>query len=905
MTVKKKFTMIPFLKTVAQDVYARFGSDLSRVAIIFPGKRANLFFNIYLSEMSNTPLWAPQYLSINELFHMLSDRKPCDPIEAVCKLHKIYKSLAPDPLDLDAFYGWGEKLLKDFDDLDKNLVAADCLFQNIKAIKEIDNNEFLTPGQKETLADFFRDFSPETNSRLRQNFISIWNILLPLYTGLNQALEADGTGYDGALFRHVAAHIDDDAVRQQLSRYKAFIFVGFNLLSEVERRLLHALKDSYETLFYWDYDVYFTHLHPHHEAGTFIRENLREFGSALDERFFNNFSQPKDLHIVSTLTNASQASYAAGWLRANKTDDARQTGLVLCDETLLLPVLHTLPPEVGEVNITKGYPLGNTPAFSRVEQRLQMLSKEGKADTDQLAVLKELKEMTQDDALENRKALRQHPLREDDILEQLYAESDYQTYTLLCRIERLVEQGTLELSFSTFHALLRRLLRQINIPFHGEPAQGIQLLGMLETRCLDFENLLFLSVNENTLPPSMNVSSFIPHDLRKAFGMTVSEHEISIYAYYFYRLLSRAQRVTFVYNANATGASTGEMSRFLLQLLVESGHSVQRTALQSPHEPQSQSQKSLHIIQKDDSLKRLLRVRESGFPELSPSAINRWLDCRLSFYFRYIAGLPEPAPQKGLIPPNMLGNIFHGAAQMLYNDLTVGNPLITKEQLAPFIKDGGIRLSAYVERSFRAENEPMQIVVAALIERYLQALVKADMELAPFEMKETEEEHHLLLTVPTVWGEKKIKVGGRVDRIDIVRHPVSGEKMLRVVDYKTGGNIESLQSMKSLTAPVQDRAHYSFQVFLYSLALCGETTLPVAPALFYLNHVHAQGFTPYLKWKLKDGEEPIYKFQNYQDEFKETLENVVGDIFNMDVPFTPTPQKRSCAYCAYKDLCGR
>lgn len=897
--------MKAFLQIVAEDIFKRFGSNLNNIAIIFPNKRASLFFNEYLISQSDTPIWAPKYLTISELFSSLCDYKTCDSIEAVCRLHKVYSSIVQNPMTLDEFYGWGEKLIKDFDDIDKNLVAPDLLFQNLKAIKEIDKNDFLTKEQREAIHDFFKDFSQDKDSALRKNFIDIWNILLPLYEGFNKDLLNDGLGYEGGIFRSVITHFEDQETQQKLSRFQSYIIVGFNLLSAVERRLLHNLQKDYCALFYWDYDVYFTSEYPHHEAGDYIRQNIKEFGNSLSDNLFNNFKEVhKKAQIVSTMTNSGQTGYASEWLAENVTENARQTAVVLCDENLLLPMLHALPPSIDEINITKGYPLSHTPAFSRIENSFKAIAQDKVTDTDSIKFIEQLKEATKNEALKNEEQMEHKTSREEDILEQLYAESEFQTYQLLSRFERLLQQKILNVSFSTLHNLLRHLMRQTNIPFHGEPAQGLQILGMLETRCLDFDNILLLSVNENTLPPSMYVSSFIPHELRKVFGMTTVENEICIYSYYFYRLLERAKNITFVYNANSDGSSTGEMSRFLMQLLVESNLKIERFAAQS----NSQTIHPIPIqeIKKDENIFKLLNPRkDKEYPQFSPSALNKWLTCQIQFYFRYIVGIIEPQPDTDVIPPNLLGSIFHSSAQIFYEEITHNSPHVRKEQLEEYLTNQEIKLLPFIRQAFEKEKTPFQTIIAGVIQRYLGALIKADYNIAPFDLVEMEEDHFLKFDILTPLGKRTIQVGGRIDRIDKVLNPETGQPMLRVVDYKTGGKREYPQSMESLIKPSATRAHYTFQVFLYSLVLCSKVSIPIAPSLFFVNHVFASDFSPYISWGKEKEKKSIFKFQDIQTDFQELLENIINDIFDLNKPFTPTPLKNDCRFCYYKDLCGR
>ena len=623
--------MKTFLQTVAQDLYSKIGSDLSRTAIVFPNKRASLFFNEYLAAESDRPLWSPAYVNISELFRQLSPLKSGDPIRLVCELYKVFCEETHSEEPLDDFYFWGELLISDFDDVDKNLVDANRLFCNLQDLKNImDNYDFLDKEQEEAIQQFFQNFSIDKRTQLKEKFISLWDKLGDIYRHYRKNLSELGIAYEGMMYRHVIEGLDTG-----LLRYDRYVFVGFNVLNKVETRFFQLLQDAGKAMFYWDYDIFYTRL-PHeqqppyvHEAGEFILRNLKLFPNQLPETAFDALRHPKKVRFISAPTENAQARYLPEWVRTVMKNDAetskeKENAIVLCNETLLLPVLHSIPPGVENVNITMGFPLAQTPVYSYISALMELQTTGYRRDTGRytyeavLAILKhpytrQLSAAADDLEQQLTKDNRFYPLPselkkdaflervftpqngiasicryltellrevavvyrqekdENDIFNQLYRESLFKSYTLVNRLLNLIESDGLTLQTDTLKRLMNRLLTSTNIPFHGEPAIGMQVMGVLETRNLDFRNLIMLSLNEGQLPKNGGDSSFIPYNLRKAFGMTTIEHKNSVYAYYFYRLIQRAENITLLYNTASDGLNRGEMSRFMLQFLVESG----------------------------------------------------------------------------------------------------------------------------------------------------------------------------------------------------------------------------------------------------------------------------------------------------------------------------------------------
>ncbi|MEG1580373.1 MAG: PD-(D/E)XK nuclease family protein [Bacteroidaceae bacterium] len=896
--------MTPFLKEVAQDLIARYGCDLSRIVVVFPNKRANLFFNDYLASLTTKPLWSPTYLTISSLFHSLSELEVVDTIEAVCELYKIYVTLLPEAETMDAFYGWGEILLADFDDVDKNLVDAPRLYRNIRDIKNIEMEGFVTEEQEKVLAEFFSGFSLQKNSELKEKFLALWEVMLPLYEQLNTRLRERKLAYEGALYREVIQKVETEKV-DKINQFDQYVFVGFNVLDRVEERLFQWLKKQGKALFYWDYDIYYTHKNPACEAGTFIRRNLLNFPCALDETHFDNMSKGNlTINFISATTENAQARYVAPWLEIHLTHPERQTAVVLCNETLLQPVLHALPEAVEKINVTNGFPLTHTPAYTLVESMWPQMGTRASTETQPL---KEVQLKLLDDIAfaikEKAQAISEvssSSTIDERLLAQLYAESYFRAYTLLSRFSILIEQEILSVGLLTLHRLIRQVLRTTSIPFHGEPAEGLQVMGVLETRGLDFEHVLMLSVNEGQLPKSSSSSSFIPYTMRKSYGLTTPELKTSVYAYYFYRLIQRARYVTMMYNSSTEGLVRGEMSRFLSQLLVETTLPIEMMTLQS----------SLVIPTSTTPIIPKPKDLYSRCKSLSPSALNTYLRCPLQFYFNKVAGIREPDAPLHVMEANVFGTLFHSAAELMYKKLTEKNKLIVVSQLDELGKNKGALLTPFIRQAFETNKLPLQRVIEEVVRMYLEQIIANDKRLAPFEIDEMEEKHYVPIIVKNA-GNEEVRVGGVIDRVDKVNLLQRDGQMLttlRVVDYKTGGEPESARNMEQLITPDEKHPHYLFQAFLYSFTLCGKTKHPIAPALFFVHKSAGEDYNPYLDFGGKGevhGKEKVLNFQLLEKEFKETLITLLEEIFDSEKPFEATPFESHCNNCPYKVFCNK
>lgn len=959
--------MESFLKLVAADLYKHTKGNLAHTAVVFPNKRAGLFFNEYLAQESDSPIWSPAYVSISELFRSLSPWEVGDPVKLVCELYKIFRRETQSTETLDDFYFWGEMLISDFDDADKNKVDTDKLFSNLQDLRNImDDYTFIDDEQEEAIRQFFQNFSIERRTALKERFISLWDVLGNIYKGFRESLASQNIAYEGMMYRHVIEHLDVDKLP-----YEKYVFVGFNVLNKVEHTLFTQLKDAGKAVFYWDYDEFYMKENRQavtHEAGEFIRRNLRDFPSPLSGELFKNLSKPKEVHYIASSTENAQARYLPQWIRNNLTTPEKETAVVLCNEALLQPVLHSLPAEVKHVNITMGFPLSQTPVYSFLIALLELHThgfnfKSGRYTfqsvvtllkhpyTRQLTGQAELleKELTRNNrfyplpgelgkdefltrlftplsgnlnlCIRLSETLQQvagiyqantSGTEDTDAFNQLYRESLFKAYTTINRFRTLIEEDELTVQSETFRRLLVKVLSATNIPFHGEPAIGMQVMGVLETRNLDFRHLVLLSVNEGQLPKSGGDSSFIPYNLRKAFGMTTIEHKIAVYAYYFYRLLQRAERITLMYNSSSDGLNRGEWSRFMLQFLIEWPHPITRQFLEAGQSPQGTS--PITVEKTPDVMRRmqsLFDVRANPKAKFSPSALNYYLDCPLKFYYRYVAGLSAPDEVSAEIDSATFGSIFHYAAEHIYKDLTTHGKVINKEALETLLRNE-VKLQDYVDTAFKKlffnvpQNEKpeyngVQLINSAVIARYLKQLLQNDLRYAPFTFIASEMEVDEPIDIQTPKGVIKSRIGGIIDRMD------SKDGTLRIVDYKTGGDADTPPHVESLFIPDKKRSNYVFQTFLYAAIMCRkQPTMKIAPALLYIHRAATETYSPVIQMgEPRKPKEAVEDFSKYEKEYRERLQGLLEEIFNPEKSFTQTEIIEKCTYCDFKALCKR
>jgi hypothetical protein len=963
-----------FLDAIASSIYREFGNTLNRHCIVFPNRRAGLFFKKYLAGHIDKPVWEPEILTINELFRQHSHLQVAGNEMLLMELYKVYRQLKKPAETFDNFIYWGDIILNDFDDVDKYIVDSESLFRNIRDLKLIDS-EFgsLSEEQKEVVRTFWTNFNPAKPTAEKDGFINIWTVLNGIYNEFRKVLRDLNLAYEGMIFRDLAE--DDRELFSAGSRWDKIHFIGFNALNECEKRVMLRLKSKNLARFYWDYDESYINVSGYNSAGYFLRDNVRIYGNDMPETWsyrtlLSEENKTVKRRLIDTSSDISQVKLIPEILAEFHDitkENAHETAIVLADENLLIPALTSIPQENGDVNITMGYPFSRTRVYSLVKKLMELQMNSSVSDNENYFRYSDVEALLRDDLIlsvlaDDAEAFpkEEGKIKNDKVSEKIICKSEfrkvifsrkvtpidmseyfrniltmvasagikvteyeedtpgfdkitnefiYRAVLTINRLETIIKSGDVVLSERTYLVILDRMLRKQSVPFAGEPLSGIQIMGILETRALDFRNLIMLSVNEGILPAiSSPSSSYIPFNLRGAFGLPSVNHQESVYAYHFYRLLHRASDVVFVYNSNPDGLRSGELSRFLTQMMYEPSLvpviSKINTEIRTNGSISDQIPKSVEYI---DLLKNQF-VNSASSKALSPSAINMWLNCRMKFFYRYVNGLKEPEELKDEIDAAMLGEILHEVMYFIYSGFE--GKTIMKEFLSELIRDKG-KIINYINTSLskklgKEERDLIygnEIIVSDVIFTYVQRILKADYEFAPFTVSGLEKRVLFSLDVPHCDGMISVRTGGVIDRTD----SVAGKN--RVVDYKTGSVSESIGSISDLFEDDRKKEHDGWlQTLLYCESLFrSNVNGTIRPSIYKIKKAGEGILNDRLRIKSdRKNEMTVESYSEIRDEFITGLKNTVYKIFSIEEPFRMTGDiNQKCRYCCYKKLCLR
>lgn len=964
--------MKPFLYQVATLFYQQYGAEIHRLAFVFPNRRAGLFFQKYLSEISEKPLFSPSILTINDLFMQLSGMHPADKIQMLFRLYELYKQRSGSSESFDEFIYWGEMLLNDFDDIDKYMVDARMLFRNVSDLKSLDDDfNYLSPEQVQAIRSFWSSFYPKGDSPNQQHFLELWEILYDLYAGLRTSLAKDGCGYDGMIFREVVEQLEKEPMSD--FPFDQVVFVGLNALSVSEERLLLALQKKGVADFYWDYVGPWV-TDPDNKASFFLERNLRLFPSRMQLPATGPVQA--EIRVMGVPSAIGQAKQVYPILQAladeqQLTDEsALRTAIVLPDEHLLVPVLNAIPEAIQHINVTMGYPLAGTPVAALMEYILTLQKNIRYIDRvpvfyfrDVLPILnhqyvmaaapEEVSQLVKDMTTGNRIYVHAADLNRHELLSILFTPvqnteelSDYLIHVLealnaclrnnrpnpddeemisnstqttadieqefifhyfatVNRMKEVMREAKIEMRLDTYFRLLKRMTDLITIPFEGEPLSGLQVMGVLETRALDFDRLIILSMNEGIFPLKKVANSFIPYNLRRGFGLPTYEHQDSVWAYHFYRLIRRAKQVTLLYDTRTTGLQTGEVSRFVHQLRYHYQYPlidelVVYDVASSAVPPIS--------VQKTAEVEKLLSDFLSGGPRaLSASAINTYLDCPLKFYFSVLEQIQEEDEITETVERDVFGSILHKVMEDLYAPFK--GKLVTADLLKLLRKDQplltGTIARAFAELFFKSPVvrplEGENFLTGEMIRKYAEKILEQDARFTPFHYIESEKKVRATITLS---DKRVVQLKGFIDRVD------SLDRVLRIVDYKTGSGKLEFESVDGLfDKEAKDRPKAVMQVFLYAWMfqqLSEYTGMPIQPAIYYLRTLFQRSFDPVVEQKKGRGKvDKVNSFQEFVADFEDKLRQCLDEIFNLDIPFTQTETGKACAYCSFRGLCGK
>ena len=953
--------MRSFLQEVASDLYGRYGDGVSSLYVLFPTRRARHFFVDALARSADRPLWQPHWLTVDDLMGEISGLRAGERIRLIAELYKVYSSYHEEPFD--KFYFWGEMLLNDFDTIDKYRVDADALFRNICELKELEADvSYLTPEQTEVIRLFWSNFTDEAAlSDEKRRFLAVWRTLGGIYREFRERLERLGIAYGGMMQRAAADRLAAGGFAFGERRH--YVVAGFNALSACEKELFRHLQNEAETDFYWDCDDYYLD-NDDQEAGMFVRENRRLFPPKA-ELSHDNFRKDKELTVVSTPSNAVQCKYAGRILDELRTDAAggrlpldKDTAVVLTDESLLSPLLHSLPDGIGGVNVTMGYPLKTTLAYAFVE-RLVELQAHRRAERDGASFYhadvegllahpyvsgsdpQRIGDLRNRILSERRIRLNASGLGRTPLLEAVFSPADgwrgLSDYLLrvvaavarepysgddarrrveflaviseqLSRLRNSLDACGIELTVPIYTSLLRRHLQTVRIPFEGEPLEGLQVMGILETRNLDFRHVVLLSMNDDNFPGSrVSQSSFIPYNLRAAFDLPTPAHHEGVYAYYFYRLIQRAERVYMLYCAHADEKTTGEQSHYIYQLNFETGFRLKRVEVGV--DVNLAENPPVEVAKSGTVREQLARFVDSEHPaKLSPTAFFRYIACPLRFYFYSVAGLRTDDELTEEVDAPMFGTILHAAAQSLYRRIEgERHPGAALRALA---SDGAVEraVTEAVNREYlqnesadRREYTGNLVLVHDIVSKYLRnGVVAYDAEHDGFRVEALEHGVEDPFVFVSAGRELRVLFGGIADRIDRL-----DDGRLRVVDYKTGEPHLEFAGIGALfDGEARDRQSNVMQTLLYAMMLTHAEGCDVVPALYYVRRMNRSDYSPDLIDRSTGGRGENYAA--YAAEFEELLRKTLAEMFDPSVPFRATADaEHVCRFCDYRPICRR
>lgn len=911
-----------FLEQVAHELLQRFGwQGLQDVALVFPMHRAGIMMREELRRQmvadGQTACWAPEMFTLSDLFDSLCPLGKEEELFSVVRLYRLYRQHVPDAqMEIDHFYGWGRQLLADFTNICEGLRDEDipAFFRNALSLNKLDAYQ-LDEEVHQRLLDLLYKGHAKTPSEIhsvQRHFEQLWTAMPQIFAELSEQLLKENKGFAGQRMRYVVSHWQE--VRQRAGS-KTYCFIGFNYLLPVERELMRLLRSEERALFFWDYVPDFR---TNSKAFAFISQNLKLFPNALPA---GTWGAPRKVKAMSVSSVNAEAQYAGTWLTDTYKRKGEATAVVICDETLLEPVIYALPSiqignEAAQVNITKGYPLRNTPTYAEVRKALAIAlhSKQQPADSLRQAVA-QVDELSKTSKAEQQNSWQWH----------LEREALYQTRRVLMQFVGIIEDGLVpEITASPdlLERLVARCMEQVSLPFHGEPVTDLQLMGVLETRTMDFKHLLLLNVEEGVIPAHQPDKSFLPYYLRKAYGLQTHDERASVYAYNFFRLLRRAEDVTIVFSQQQSAMSKSTMSRFVMQMLIHPEEFiVERYSLQ-----ESNRLPEVKTLEVEPGRTWLSENEQAGRSLwLSPSAINTFYACKRRFYYEQVLGIREEDEQEIIFSGHTTGTFVHEAMHYIYTTLLKGNStpdefilpnrieaFNTPEKRHEAIVEAYRRMNDDYQKKHKGAN-PIYIygehtMENSAMDRYLQHLLQRDAKDAArgltIVMLEEKKSATVTYTLEQDNSKRNIQVtiGGRIDRMDRIGGLYGMPAQTRIVDYKSGKYQKDKMSDKEANLCTADGKDYVRQTLLYSyVAFNPKDQQSIEPHLYFA----AQDLC-------KDGAhtrveldgQPVTYDEAMHEKIEAAVQTMVGDILR-ETDYPRCIEKNCSDHCPFLALCDR
>lgn len=960
-----------FLEKIADEVLNQFEGKLGDIAIVFPSRRAGLFFKKIIKEKLNAISWEPKITTIEDFVFELNDLELIDNITLLFEFYEVYKKTEiQEQESFDQFVSWASSLLQDFEELDKHLTDAEALFGYLSETKALEQ----------------WNVNGEALSDLQEKYLQFWQLMGKFYFALKKRLLKNKMAYPGLAFRHLVEQLD--FILPDLE-YEQIIFVGFSALNKSEERIFEKFVDAKKAKIYWDTDNYY------------IKDKTQEAGKKMrnyaKNKHFGNFnwvfddlsSKEKEVEIIGVPNNIGQAKLA-GHLIENqilKAEDLPNTAVVLADENLLFPVLSALPEKVKNLNITMGYPFDHTPLFNLIKaifnlqqnardlalsskrktisfhykdifnvlshayvsylhpnafenlrliqkiqksnrtllsssqltkfiqavfqdakdhQNLDYLFEVWKNPSHALQQLELITEFLQAKSKELFEQKNQHKKNRKNSKDAVVAESLFALMSVLKRVRNLNETYFNLQDLDTFQRLVQDLLIKETIPFVGEPLKGLQVMGMLETRVLDFENVILLSVNEGILPVGRTQNTFIPLDIKSKFGIPTHQEKDAIAAYHFYRLSQRAKKIFYVYNTEADVLGGGEKSRFLLQMEYELPIANPEAKIKS-YFAQLNLKENLVLerkikIEKTEAVLKKLneRLTEKG---VSATMLNDFIRCELRFYFKYIAEIIAPENTLETIDAAIMGTILHGVLEAIY--LPYLNKTIGEKEILEMQKVAPIVLKEQLEKQYQdgdASNGKNYLIVE-ICGHYIQKFLEKEKELLEaksLKIKGLEQKIEVNYPIEIKNEKKNILIKGTIDRVD------EFENQLRLIDYKTGSFNPRDITVKELEIITEDKKHAKALQLMYYAFLYQKHQPDLAQEMYsgiYAFRQMDDGFHPFQIGE-RQKKSPIIdseRLKTFEIQFNEILEK----MYDNTKKYSQTEDLSACQYCEFKGICNR
>ena len=951
--------MKPFLQEVAEDLIARFGSQLQNCAIIFNNKRPSAYLQKHLADIIQKPFFSPSFFTIQEFFANATKYKIADFYLQFFTLHKIYNQLLIEEkletISSHKFFPLAKIILSDFSQIDSDLVDAEKLYQDLEDISIISKDfDYLSPEQYEFLAQFWTSYSEGKHKKQQELFIKMWRRMPKLYHKFHEKLKAQDYITNGQAYRLLAeGNINQQEFLKTFDKGK-IVFVGFNALSSAEARIFTQLQEGEKALFYFDADDYYLN-DPLQEAGLFLRKNINQLG--LKNVFENQLSLMKTAeHAVNVFKVQGQSAQAKILNHILVDDyensaDVGSTVVVLADESLLIPTLQTIPTNYNgneiDLNVTMGFALATSSIFGLADlwltSQLEVLQNNVVSYKNVEAFIthplsglsQKMKDKIQTALLNENIVEIEHQrlLKQSGLFEVFYKKIDkpenvvtYLLEVLDYVLTRLSNAKTLkkidaELFVKTIQELNRlhdtfgkhianeeipfviylvqKSLQAIAVPLAGDPLNGIQVMGLLETRNLNFDKVVILGFNEGIIPKSSIGNSFIPDSIRRVYGLPVLENLDAISSYMVYRLLQRAKNINFVYNSLTDESTSGEASRILKQLEFESGFDFNYNELNLDVKTEPFKEVKIEKVS-NEFIQKALQVYLDKKKTLSPSALTQYISNPIDFFFNYIASIKEPKEVSAVVEANEIGSVLHKVMEYFYQDLRVAE--ITAERinerrkLVPALIQKAFNFVMFKNADKVLEYKGMQKVVLAIVDAYVTIILDQDVRQTPFNIISLEQKVEAEIAFPLNGKEASIKIFGYIDRVDVK------DGVTKIIDYKTGSDKLTFKDIPELFN--SDGKHINkalIQTLLYTYAyeqFAGKTC--VEPNLYIVKTMNKDGI-----W-FKSGRQNLSGdyLEEIKPEFLAELRKKLTELFEAPY-FVASAIPDNYKYSIYKTLFGK